>query len=126
MKALKELFGEVKRLLLFIALIGACLLLIGVGITSVCHANIEQWLPPYPNSTFESETHNFISRGWGFTLLILRSTDDPDTARRYYGTLQRDLDSKRVSHGLARTFFEVQPDGNSGGSVIFLTSQCGS
>jgi hypothetical protein len=102
-----------------------CLLSTGVAVNAVCYANIEQWLPAYPNGTVESTTSNFIPRGLGLTLLIMRSPDDPDTARRFYGQMQRDMDSKHVWRGIARTFFEVEPDADSSGSVIFLTSKCG-
>lgn len=96
------------------------------GADQVCHANIEQWIPLYPEATIVSAEHNWIrARAMGSTTVMLSTEDDAETARQFYRDVTIALMRAEQSRGLASTGWNVVPNPNGDGSLITLYSSCG-
>jgi hypothetical protein len=113
-----------KTGLILLLLAFACIATLVFAGDSICHSDIEQWIPYYPNATVVSTEYDFIrARGIGTTTVTLMSDDDEETVRQFYrDTILALLDAEET-RGLASTSWDVLFDGES--SIITLYSECG-
>lgn len=99
--------------------------LVVLGLDADCHADIQRWLPLYPDAEVVSVEHDFFrAQAMGRTVMILRSPDDVLTTRRWYVDVwdrEADIDPNR---GLAIVNFQVNADPDSDGSLVILSSSC--
>jgi len=91
-----------------------------------CSSDIEAWIPFYPNGEVISVEYDFIRmRAWGNTQTIQASSDDVETAKQFYRDHILKLFDEERSRGLASTNWTVEPNPDTDGSLIILTSSCG-
>ena len=91
-----------------------------------CNSDIETWIPLYPDAETVSIQHDFIrARAWGNSQTIQASTDDVETAKQFYRDNVLKLFDEERSRGLATTRWVVEPNPDTGGSLIILSSICG-
>jgi len=114
-----------KSGLVLLGLAFACIATLLFTGDSICHSNIEQWIPYYPGAIVVSTEYDFIrARGIGTTTVMLATDDDEETVRQFYRDNILALLDAEASRGLASTSWDVLTDGE-GGSIITLYSECG-
>ena len=91
-----------------------------------CNSDIEAWIPFYPNGDIVSIEYDFIRmRAWGDSKTVQSSPDDVETAKQFYRDLNLKLFDEERSRGLATANWTVEPNPETDGSLIILTSSCG-
>ena len=91
-----------------------------------CSSDIEAWIPTYPNAKTISAQHNFIRpRAWGNSQIIQTSPDDIETVKQFYRDNVIRLFDEEHPTGLASTNWAVEPNPDTDGSLIILSSSCG-
>ena len=104
-----------------------CFATLVLVVDEVCRLNIEQRIPYYPDARVVSVDYDFIRlRALGVSRVVLSSPEDPETVRQFYRDNTIRLMQAEESRGLAGTDWNVQPDEDGGGSIIILSSVCGS
>ena len=90
-----------------------------------CNGSIEIWLPLYPDAEVVSVQHNFIRpRALGSSLMILRTDATADQIEDFYRQNIDTLINQGTPRGMGSTDFQVEPDQDSGGSLILLFTRC--
>lgn len=115
---------------LFIILLLASLLFLGAIILLAdikCNYDIENWwAPPYPNAkTVSIEYDLFRPRALGETKWMMHSPDDVETVKQFYRDKRIEALNSDRTRGLAWAESFVQPAENREGSLIILSSACG-
>ena len=115
---------------LFILLISVAVGLIAVVLLAAdikCNYDIENWwAPPYPDAeTVLIEYDLFRPRALGVTKWIMRSADDVTTVKQFYRDKRIETLQAGKTRGMAWTESFVQPAENGQGSLIVLSSACG-
>lgn len=115
---------------LFIILLLASLLFLGAIILLAdikCNYDIENWwAPPYPNAeTVSIEYDLFRPRALGVTKWTMHSPDDGETVKQFYRDKRIEALNSDRTRGLAWAESFVQPAENREGSLIILSSACG-
>ena len=91
-----------------------------------CNSDIETWVPLYPNAETVSIEHDFIrARAWGNSQVIQASPDDVETTKQFYRDNVLKLFDEERGRGLASTHWAVEPNPDTDGSLIILSSSCG-
>jgi hypothetical protein len=91
-----------------------------------CNGDIEAWIPLYPKAETVSVQYDFIrARAWGNSQVIQASPDDVETAKQFYRDTVIKLFDEERGRGLASTHWAVEPDPDTDGSLIILSSSCG-
>lgn len=91
-----------------------------------CSNDIETWIPLYPNGDVISVDYDFIRmRAWGNSRTIQASPDEVETTKQFYRDHVLQLFDQETSRGLASTSWTVEPNPETGGSLIILASSCG-
>ena len=121
----------VSFLRLFIILLLASLFFLG-GIILLadikCNYDIENWwAPPYPNAetVHPIEYDLFRPRALGTTKWTMRSPDDVETVKQFYRDKRIEALNSDRTRGLAWAESFVRPAENGEGSLIILSSACG-
>jgi hypothetical protein len=121
----RKLLKWVRNIVLFLLLVFGCPGSFAIGVDFACHASITTWLPVYPDAEVISVDYNFIRPfGLGSTLMVLRSSDDPETITAFYRQNIEDLINKGTPRGMGTTDFFAQPHPEHEGSLITLFSRC--
>ena len=92
-----------------------------------CAYDIENWWAPlYPNGkTVEVEYDLFRARALGLTKWIMESPDDVETVKQFYREKRLATLNDGKTRGLAWSESFVVPLDDGPGSLIVLTSACG-
>ena len=116
----------IKSVLLLLLMAFACIATLLFTADRVCNADIELWIPFYPQATVVSSEHDFIrARAMGTTTIILATSDDEETVRQFYRDTTLALLDAEETRGLTSTSWDVQPNPDGTGSLITLYSECG-
>ncbi len=96
------------------------------GSDQYCRYEINRRLPIYPAATLISEEHNGLRvRATGASHMVFSTSADLETVREWY----REFNLKRVKEegpqGLATVNFVLEPDPQSGGTLITYMTECG-
>jgi hypothetical protein len=90
---------------------------------TVCQRNAAQWLPRYPDAQIVAESRTFLRTfGVGVTQVTLTTPDDPTTVRSWYND-ERSRNEANPVNLLATMNLRVS-EGENGGSIILLSSEC--
>jgi len=113
-------------IILFLVSIG-CIGSIVIAADLQCRADIEAWVPLYPNGETASVEYDFVRpRAMGTTRWIQTSTDDIETIKQFYRDLVVNNMNAGVTRGLASTDWRVEPDEDDQSvNRIVLFSSCG-
>lgn len=124
--------GALGCLVIIIAVI-VCSSTAFLTVDRICAAYLPQRLPLYPNAEIVRRSHNFLFEyGMGITTFVLRSEDDPNTVRSWYGRttgtfLRESLESSdpitNIGRRVARVSWGVTRD-NDGSTQILLATFC--
>lgn len=92
-----------------------------------CGYDIENWWAPlYPNGeTVEVEYDLFRPRALGVSKWIIHSDDDVETAKQFYRDKRLETLQAKKNRGLAWSDSFVIPQEDGDGSVIIITTACG-
>jgi len=122
---------------LFLSLI---LILVGIGICSTawivmidvsCRADIERWMPIYPDARIVEieQAGSYRQRATGITQILYATSDTPVEVRRWYREYRRELTSglatgDRAAGGFADTQQRIYENSMTGGAYIYQYSEC--
>lgn len=119
-------------MLLIIGAIALCSGVMGFALDSACYAGQSPLLPTYPGATVVDTTTNAPRPfGWGETIIVLETEDDPSTVSAWYsGQYGRALGARARGPlsflgGISDASYSVQP-AEGGGSRVILRARCGS
>ena len=124
-------------------LIGMVIIIVSVVVCSVgtvaaidwrCSADINKWLPIYPDAELVEtiESGFFRDRASGITVQVYHSPDSATIVRRWYSEYRRELTSGQYNvanpnaalTGISSTNRRITEDPDTGGSFITLQSEC--
>lgn len=135
MAPLIEHHGSTRRFLIgvlaVIVSVIVCTSTTTLAIDGVCYAAMTQKIPLYPGAQTETIQYNLVRAfGWGQTLVIQYSEDDPETVRNWYartvaaaGRAARERSDRTYSWANARYNVARSPSGS--GTQIILSGVCG-
>lgn len=99
-----------------------------------CRADIDHWMPVYPNAEIQlvQQTGFFRARASGISQIIYVTDDDPVIVRNWYTAYRRDItsnirnenNSEVAARGMATTRYRVSDNPDGTGSRIIQTSEC--
>jgi hypothetical protein len=116
--------------LMVIVAVILCSAVTSFAVDRLCYSNLSQRLPLYPNAEVKRRVHNlFTEFGMGNTVIVLVSSDDPDTVRDWYaaetGTYVRDaLRNNTPFFRMAQGTVDVTHNPDGEGSQIILFGTC--
>ncbi|MDQ7027856.1 MAG: hypothetical protein Q9P01_22300 [Anaerolineae bacterium] len=112
----------------------ACTGSIVVALDLRCRADIDHWMPVYPNAEIQTVQQSgfFRLRASGISQIIYVTDDDPATVRNWYTAYRREITAnirnennpERAARGLATTRNQISDNPDGTGSRITQTSEC--
>ena len=130
----RSLKGTIISVIAIIVGIVACTVSITAGLDIRCRADIDHWLPIYPDSEVVAVRQRgfFRERASGVTEIVYHSDDDPVTVRGWYRDYRREITSGQYNEGnansamrgMSTTRYQVIDDPDGNGSRIIQTSEC--
>ena len=105
-----------------------------IAIDMRCRADINHWMPVYPNAEIQvvQQTGFFRPRASGITEIIYITEDDAATVRSWYRDYRRSItmnvsnesNPDTAARGMASTSYRVVENSDGTGSQIFQLSEC--
>ncbi|MBC8171695.1 MAG: hypothetical protein H7X77_08480 [Anaerolineae bacterium] len=124
-----EIFRYTPRVFLFTMLffcagIFACTAALTFVVDISCTQNANLWLPIYPESTVVFENHTFVRPfGVGITSMQLYTPNNETVVRNWYIDMRSRNEANPVNL-LASMNYSVLSEPETGGSIIWLQSEC--
>lgn len=121
----RKVMQWVRNIVLLLLLVFGCPGSMAIVADIACYQSIDTWMPLYPGAETVSADFNFIRpRGLGSTLIVMRTSDDPETVEAFYRQNVDALVNKGTPRGMGTTDFFAQENPEREGSLITLYSRC--
>lgn len=124
----------IVSVILIIIGIFVCAVSLVIGSDIYCAADIDHWMPVYPEAQLVQSDHTFFRpRASGITRQQYITEDDPNTVRRWYGEYRREItrnvsgeggNSEVAARGISTNDLSIQQNPDGDGSLITILSEC--